>query len=133
MNNTDATQGFFALCILMFAFAPVPPDELSECRRLAPKYEAEVEVRLWDDTRVDLLSERYAIEVDWAPKWAESIGQALYYAELTRKQPAILLLIKDDANERHFVYRAQTVCAKYGIRVFVERVPAVQGAGKESR
>lgn len=107
----------------VFAAAAVcHADELAEARRLAPKYQAAVEVRLWDDTRVDLLSDEFAIEVDWAPKWAESIGQALYYAELTGKKPAVLLLVVDDPRERKHVYRAQTVCARHGIKLFVERV-----------
>jgi hypothetical protein len=118
----------YAMAFAVLTLKPVSLDELSEARRLAPKYEAEIEVRLWDDARVDLLNAEYAIEVDWAPKWAESIGQALYYAELTDRKPAILLLVKDDANERRFVYRAQTVCARHGIRLFVERVAAAQGA-----
>lgn len=96
--------------------------ELDEARRLAPKYDAKVEVRLWDNTRVDLLSDTYAIEVDWAAdsKWAEAIGQALYYAELTHRKPAVLLLKRKDTDR--FVYRAQTVCARLGIPCFVEPV-----------
>ncbi|WP_171018846.1 hypothetical protein ACONUD_00725 [Microbulbifer harenosus] len=33
-----------------------------------------------DRTRVDCLTETHAMEFDFAPKWAEAIGQALYYA-----------------------------------------------------
>lgn len=96
-------------------------DELSECRRLAPKYDAALEVRLWDGTRVDLLNDEYAIEADWAPKWAEAIGQSLYYAELTQRMPGIILLVKDPDKDARYVYRCQTVCAKHGIRLWVER------------
>ena len=95
--------------------------ETDECKRLAPKYEAKVEYRLWDGSRVDLLTPRYAIEVDWAPKWAEGIGQCLYYAELTNRKPALMLLVKDVKAERHHIYRAQTVCAKHDIRLILER------------
>jgi hypothetical protein len=38
---------------------------------IADKYNAVAEVRLWDGTRVDLLSDEFVIEVDWAPKWGE--------------------------------------------------------------
>lgn len=98
-------------------------DELGECRRLAPKYQAEMEARLWDGTRVDLLTETYAIEVDWSAKWAEAVGQSLYYAELTGKKPAVILLVKDAKAEAKFIYRLQTVAAKHGIRLFIEPVP----------
>lgn len=97
-------------------------DERNEQQRLAPDYEAQVEVPLWDGTRVDLVNDEYAIEVDWAPKWAEGIGQALYYAQLTGKKPAVLLLVRDMAAEKQFVYRAQTVGARYNIRIYVEEV-----------
>ena len=87
---------------------------LEECRRLAPEYNAKLEVRLWDGTRVDLLNDEYAIEADWPQKWAEAIGQSLYYAELTGKKPGIILLVKDFKAERRYIYRCQTVCAKFG-------------------
>lgn len=95
--------------------------ELEECRRLAPKYEAQVEVTLWDSTRCDLVTATHAIEVDWAPKWAEAVGQALYYAELTGLKPGIVLLVRDIASEAKYVYRCQTVTAKHGIKLFIER------------
>lgn len=104
------------LCVILLA---LHGSELENCRRLAPKYAAEVEVRQWDGTRVDLLTDEYAIEVDWAAKWAEGIGQALYYAEITQKKPAVMLLIRSAADDK-YVYRCQTVCAKYGIRLFIE-------------
>ena len=84
---------------------------------LADRLNGQREVRLWDDVRVDILTDKYAIEVDWAAKWPEAIGQSLYYAILTKKEPMIILLIKDDKTERRHVYRCQTVCAKYGIRL----------------
>ena len=54
----------------------------------------EMEVVLSDRTRVDCLTEEYAIEVDFAKKWAESVGQALYYAKITGKKPAIGLIVE---------------------------------------
>ena len=45
----------------------------------------QMEYVLKDRTRVDCLTDKYAIEVDFAKKWAESIGQSLYYAEITGK------------------------------------------------
>lgn len=107
------------LLILMFcttAFA----GEREEVQRLAHKYNAQVEVRLWDRTRVDMINDKYAIEVDWAHKWAEGIGQSLYYAEVTGKKPALILLCSDLKKSGFFIYRAQTVCAKHGIKLYVE-------------
>ena len=57
------------------------------------------EYKLPDKTRVDCLTEKYAIEFDFHNKWAESIGQALYYAEITgniiTRSAIIELLIKE--------------------------------------
>ena len=99
-------------------------DERGWCERLAPKYAAEVEVPLWDTTRCDLVTETEAIKVDWATsgKIFEAIGQAQYYAIVLDKRPAVLLLVRDLEAERRYVYRCQTVCAKLGMRLYIERV-----------
>ena len=55
----------------------------------------EVEVILEDNSRVDCLTSVEAVEVDFARKWAESIGQSLLYARLTGKAPAVLLIVDD--------------------------------------
>lgn len=96
--------------------------EREECERLAPEYKAKTEVRLWDATRVDLLTRTHAIEVDWCRKWPEAIGQALYYALVTGKKPGVLLLVSDARAEARFIHRCQAVCAKHGIELFIEKV-----------
>lgn len=45
-----------------------------------------------DKTRIDCLTDEYAIEFDFAKKWAESIGQSLYYAKMTGKKPAVAII-----------------------------------------
>jgi len=42
--------------------------------------------------RIDLLTEDFAIEVDFIQKWHEGIGQALHYASATGKRPALALV-----------------------------------------
>lgn len=64
------------------------------------------EFLLWDGTRVDCLSKDYAIEFDFAKKWAESIGQSLYYSKMTRKNPAVVLILTDISDYR-FVKRVE--------------------------
>ena len=60
-----------------------------------------VEYRLPDKTRVDCLTDEYAIEFDWAKKWAESIGQSLYYAKKTGKKPAVAIIMTSPQDERY--------------------------------
>lgn len=59
------------------------------------------EVILWDMTRVDCMTKDYAIEFDFAKKWAESIGQALYYSKLTGKVPAVVLILTSPTDYRY--------------------------------
>lgn len=47
-----------------------------------------------DRTRCDCLTDTHAVEVDFADKWAQSIGQALRYSRNTKKAPGILLIIE---------------------------------------
>lgn len=76
----------------------------------------EIEYRLPDKTRVDCLTDEYAIEFDWSKKWAESIGQSLYYAKITGKKPAVALIVKSP-NDNKYVERIKTV--DKNITVFV--------------
>lgn len=108
----------------------VEPDgklhELDWSHKLKAALWCEEEVRLWDDSRVDLLTSEYAIEIDWAHKWAESFGQSQYYAETTNRKPAVILLVKDfDKEERH-IYRAKIVAARLQVPVWLVDVKKKQ-------
>lgn len=78
-----------------------------------------VEVRLWDRSRVDFMTDDYAFEVDWSKKWAEGVGQALFYGRMTGKKPGLFLLVKDIDDERHFIYRARVACDAAGVALGV--------------
>ena len=74
------------------------------------------EVILWDMTRVDCMTNDYAIEFDFAKKWAESIGQSLYYSKLTGKNPAVVLILTAPTDYR-YVKRIERL--DNGIKVFL--------------
>jgi len=74
------------------------------------------EVVLWDSTRVDCLTKDYAIEFDFAKKWAESVGQALYYSKMTGKKPAVTLILTDLKDYR-YVKRVERL--ENGIQIFL--------------
>lgn len=84
----------------------------------AKKFNVETEVTLEDGTRVDILTNEYAIEADFANKWAEGIGQSLHYSVLTGKKPAILLIIEDFTNDKKYLKRLELVATKYNIKVW---------------
>ncbi len=77
-----------------------------------------MEQRLLDRTRVDCLTDEYAIEVDFAKKWAESVGQSLYYAEMTNKKPAVGLILYNTKKDERRLKRLDVLAQKYNIRIF---------------
>jgi hypothetical protein len=70
-----------------------------------------------DKTRVDILTDKYAIEVDWANKWAEGIGQSLYYGLMTKKIPGVVLILKSDKDKVH-LRRLKRVAGRYEIIIW---------------
>jgi hypothetical protein len=71
---------------------------------------------LWDKTRVDCLTKDYAIEFDFAKKWAESVGQSLYYSKMTGKKPAVVLILTD-LKDYKYVKRVERI--DKGIKIFL--------------
>lgn len=71
---------------------------------------------LWDNTRVDCLAKDYAIEFDFAKKWAESIGQSLYYSKMTDKSPAVALILTAPSDMK-YVKRIEKVDSN--IKIFL--------------
>lgn len=53
----------------------------------------QTEVILADGTRVDCLTSTHAVEFDFGKKWAESIGQSLFYSLQTGKKAGIILIV----------------------------------------
>ena len=78
--------------------------------------QGKVEYRLPDATRVDILTEDLAIEVDFAKKYYEAIGQACHYAEMTGRKPAILLIVREPYQEK-YIKAAARICKSTKIRV----------------
>ena len=73
----------------------------AEADYVASTCEGVIEYQLPDRTRVDCLTDNYAIEYDWQHKWAEAIGQSLYYSAMTGKKPAIRLICKNKNCKRY--------------------------------
>jgi len=76
------------------------------------------EYRLKDKTRVDCLLDDYAIEVDFAQKWAESIGQSLYYASQTSRKAAVLLIMEDNIKDQKYLRRLEDVSQEHKIDIW---------------
>lgn len=78
----------------------------------------EREVILPDKARVDCVTATHAIEFDFAAKWGESIGQALYYGTALKKTPGIVLIMEDAQRDEKYLKRVQAVATKHGITVW---------------
>jgi hypothetical protein len=61
----------------------------------------------------------HAVEFDFAPKWAEAVGQALYYGAVTGKKPAVVLIHKSGQVDERYRRRINTIMDAYGIRMDV--------------
>lgn len=73
------------------------------------EYGGTMEVLLQDGTRCDIITKTHAIEVDFANKWAEAIGQSLNYARQTNKKAGILLLIKSGGDQKNISRLVNTI------------------------
>ena len=78
----------------------------------------QTEVRLANGTRADIVTDKYAIEVDFGAKWAEAIGQSLSYGIELEKQAGILLVISGE-DEIRFLERLMPVAVEHGIQVWI--------------
>ena len=87
------------------------------------------EVTLADRTRVDCLTATHAVEVDFARKWAEAIGQSLYYARATGRAPGVVLIL-EAPGDRRFLRRIGSAVRETGIVVWTITPDEIDGTGR---
>ncbi|QYY35414.1 hypothetical protein [Ruficoccus sp. ZRK36] len=83
-----------------------------------------MEISLPNGTRCDILTDEYAIEVDFADKWAEAIGQSLNYAAQTGRRAAIILIIEKPSHQK-YLHRLEGVIESHALPIVV--LPYRQG------
>lgn len=101
---------FFTLTIILIALS-----NFCEAKHLhtEKEYQAywcnakggQMEYVLNDKARVDCLLPDMAVEFDFANKWAECIGQALYYGQKTNRIPACVLITENPTKDFKYVKR----------------------------
>jgi hypothetical protein len=84
----------------------------------AKRMNGATEVLMPDNTRCDILTENLAIEVDFAPKWAEAIGQSLHYAKMVNRQAGIVIVIRKKIDHLH-VKKLWGVIQEYNLPIQV--------------
>lgn len=80
------------------------------------------EVELFDYTRVDCITKNYAVEFDFAKKWAECLGQALHYGDITGKKPACILIIENPKDYAR-LYKTKPTFNRHGVMLWYMQAP----------
>lgn len=81
----------------------------------------EVEV---DYGRVDIVTDLYAIEVDFFKKWKEGIGQAIHYGDAANKIPVLALIednVESEDQENHTgqIEHIEKLCTEKGVKLIL--------------
>jgi hypothetical protein len=85
---------------------------------LAAETGARREVRMHDGTRCDVLTATHAVEVEFAAKWCEAVGQSLGYAAQTGRAGGIALILERPSDQR-FLERLRALIAFHGLPIDV--------------
>jgi len=110
--------GIFVVIVLLFIFAISQFVQAAQDHQNPEKYYQNViakqlggqtEFLLDDNTRIDILTDDEAIEVEFAHKWYESIGQSAYYAFKTGKNP-VIWLIRESNEDDKYIERCRKLC-----------------------
>ena len=123
---------FYNLRILLLALLPLtafaerlhPESHYQEIA--AKKYNGQTEVTMPDGTRCDIVTATHAIEVDFADKWGEAIGQSLNYAFQSNKKAGILLILESKEDEKHLI-RVQSIIEHFDLPIDVLAIRPPEG------
>lgn len=86
--------------------------------KFAKEVGGQTEVTAGDGTRCDILTKTHAIEVDFARKWAEAIGQSLNYGFQFDRRAGILLILERPSDGRHLI-RINSIIRHYDLPIDV--------------
>ena len=94
--------------ILVLIFVSIPSILCGETEKhyqslFAVAVKGKTEVIMGDKTRCDVVTDTHAIEVEFAQKWTEGLGQALWYSFQTNKKAGIVLIIEKKKDERFLI------------------------------
>jgi hypothetical protein len=87
-------------------------------KEFAKQVKGKMEVKTSDNTRCDVVTDTHAIEMDWADKWYQGVGQSLYYALMLKKKPGVVLIVKTESDKK-YLHRLKMVADKYNIRTWI--------------
>ena len=99
----------------------VPPaaNEAAWTTALAQYLAGQPEARV-EFGRIDVLTDTYAIEIDFLRKWKEGVGQSLHYAAQTGKTACLALIVDEfnDEAQREIAY-IDKLCTEKSIKLIL--------------
>ena len=105
------TVGVFAGLLFLPIVNSTPHKNLESWyqERWCDAHDGEIEVVLPDNTRCDCVTATHAIEFDFGEKWAESIGQSLYYGKELEKIPGVVLILEEESDRKYWTRLTSTI------------------------
>ncbi len=85
------------------------------------EHNGKMEHVLPDRTRCDCLTVSHAIEFDFGNKWAEAIGQSLYYSLQTGKRAGIVLILESEKDRKYWI-RLNSTIDHFGLPIDAMRI-----------
>jgi hypothetical protein len=113
---------FFLLIIVLL------PVQAADAANIFPKkhyqetwcnaFNGRMDVVMEDGGLADCITEKYAVEVDFAPNWKEAVAQSVLYAIMTKKKPAVVLIVENPETELRYLERLKKVTGHLDIMMW---------------
>ena len=72
-------------------------------------FNGKVDVPMKDGSVADCITEKYAADIDFAPNWKEAVAQSVLHSIMTKKKPAIVLIVENPERELKYLEQLKTV------------------------
>jgi len=120
-NSPDTSAPLLELNEVPVTPTPKKPEvgkksEAFHRERICKRWNGTPEYTLDDGARVDCLTDQYVVEFDFSNKWAEAVGQALYYSMKTGKKAGIVLIMNGNSSQAH-LERLKDVIGHYRLDI----------------
>jgi hypothetical protein len=103
--------------LLLFGASTCPNRKIHFKKVFSESINGKLNVPLDYKNTVDIATDTFAIDVEFAPKWATSIGHSLYAATKLNKKAAILLITYKDY-DTNYVNILMPIANKYDITIW---------------
>lgn len=91
---------------------------------LARKINGQSEVQV-DRGRVDVMTDAYAIEIDFLKKWHEGLGQAIHYGDESTRIGVLALIVggseHEDLEQVKLLKKIERLCVNKGVKLILLR------------